>query len=118
MTSVKSLETQRAELEESLPEVDMEVVRARDNATSLVGELSELRQRLSNHQNAAKAAGSRILFNEERCRELQERIETNRGDLEAGGEKLAQQELDFNVSKDELHVLHERIEERSGALVQ
>lgn len=118
LTSLKSLEKQRAALEKSLPDAEMEVVRARDNATNLEGELSELRQRLSSHQNAAKAAGSRILFNEERCRELQERIETNRGDLEAGGEKLAQQELDFNVSKDELHVLHERIEERSRALTQ
>ena len=118
VNSLKSLEKQRRVLEESLPEVEMEVVRSRDNATNLESELSELRQRLSNHQNAARAADSRIRFNEERCRELEERIETNRSDLQSGGEKLAQQELDFNVSRDELHLLHQRIEERSGALVQ
>ncbi len=118
VNSLKSIETQRESFEASLPEVEMEVVRARDMATNLESELSELRQRLSNHQNAAKAAESRILFNEERCRELTERIQTNRNDLESAGEKLAQQELDFSVSKDELDALHKRIEERAEALAQ
>ena len=118
VNSLKSIETQRESFEVSLPEVEMEVVRARDMATNLESELSELRQRLSNHQNAAKAAESRILFNEERCRELTDRIQTNRNDLESAGEKLAQQELDFSVSKDELDALHKRIEERAEALAQ
>ena len=118
VNSLKSIETQRESFEESLPEVEMEVVRARDMATNLESELSELRQRLSNHQNAAKAAESRILFNEERCRELTERIETNRNDLESAGEKLAQQELDFSVSRDELDELLKRIDERAEALAQ
>ena len=118
VNSLKSIEQQRGSFEESLPEVEMEVVGARDKATNLESELSELRQRLSSHHNAANTTESRILFNEERCRELRERIQTNRDDLEMTEEKLAQQELDFSVSKEELDALLKCIEERDEALSQ
>ena len=116
--SLKSIERHRASLEESLPEVEMAVVSARDSATNLESELSELRQRLSSHQNAAHAAESRIRFNEERCEELRERIQTNRDDLQIAEQKLAQQELNFSVSKEELDALLRRIGEQEQALSQ
>ncbi|MCH2064014.1 MAG: chromosome segregation protein SMC [Roseibacillus sp.] len=118
VNSLKSIEKQRGSLELTLPEVEMEVVGARDKATNLESELSELRQRLSSHNNASHAAESRIRFNEERCKELRERIETNRDDLNVAEEKLAQQELDFSVSKEELDTLLKRIEERDQDLAQ
>ena len=118
VNSLKSVEKQRGSLEATLPEVEMEVVGARDKATNLESQLSELRQRLSSHNNAAHAAESRIRFNEERCKELRERIQTNRDDLEVAEEKLAQQELDFSVSKEELDTLLKRIEERDQDLAQ
>ena len=116
--SLKSFQRHRASLEESLPEVEMAVVSARDSATNLESELSELRQRLSSHQNAAHAAESRIRFNEERCEELRERIQTNRDDLQIAEQKLAQQELNFSVSKEELDALLRRIGEQEQALSQ
>ncbi|NIP93054.1 MAG: hypothetical protein GWO24_06180, partial [Akkermansiaceae bacterium] len=76
------------------------------------------RQRLSSHQNAAHAAENRIRFNHERCEELRERIATNRNDLQVAEQKLAQQELDFSVSKEELDALLERIAEQDQALAQ
>ncbi|MFP6857670.1 MAG: chromosome segregation protein SMC [Roseibacillus sp.] len=118
VNSLKSIETQRGEFELKLPEVEMEVVSARDKATNLEGELSELRQRLSSHQNAAHAAESRMRFNEERCEELRERITTNRDDLQIAEQKLAQQELNFSVSKEELDALFKRIGEQEQALEQ
>lgn len=118
VNSLKSIEVQRAQFEQSLPEVEMEVVGARDKATNLEGELSELRQRMSSHQNAAHAAESRIRFNDERCEELRERITTNSDDLQIAEQKLAQQELNFSVSKEELDALLTRIGEQEQALVQ
>lgn len=117
-TSLKSIELQRSSLEQSLPEVEMAVVSARDSATNLESELSELRQMLSGHQNASHAAESRIRFNEERCEELRERIKTNRDDLQSAEQKLAQQELNFSVSKEELDALLRRIGEQEQALHQ
>ena len=49
---------------------------------------------------------------------MRERIQTNRDDLEMTEEKLAQQELDFSVSKEELDALLKCIEERDEALSQ
>ena len=118
VNSLKSIETQRREYELNLPEVEMEVVAARDKATNLESELSEMRQCLSSHQNAAHAAESRIRFNEERCEELRERITINHDDLQIAEQKLAQQELNFSVSKEELDALMRRIGEQEQALEQ
>ena len=57
-------------------------------------ELSELRQRLSGHENAAQAAESRIQFNEERCEELLGRVKTNNDEIQITEQKFAQQEFD------------------------
>ena len=118
VNSLRALEKQRRSFEESLPEVEMAVVSARDSATNLESELSELRQRLSSHQNASHAAESRIRFNEERCDELRERIQTNRDDLQIAEQKLVQQELNFSVSKEELDALLKRIGEQEEAVAQ
>lgn len=117
-TSLKALETNRTEQEAALPEREMEVVSARDQATNLESELSELRQRHSSYMNSAHAAESRIKFNEERCQELQERIATNRDELLIAEQKLAQQELNFSVSKEELTALLKRIEEQERVLAR
>jgi len=111
-TSLRALESRRRDLDAALPEREKAAVEARDRAQNLEGELSELRQRRSHHQNAAHAAQSRIHFNEERCAELQERIASNRNDLGEVEEKLAQQEFDFNQSREELDALLERISAR------
>ncbi len=118
VNSLRSIEVLRSAFEERLPECEMEVVRARDKATHLETELSEMRQRLSGHQNATHGAESRIRFNEERCEELRERISTNRDDLQIAEQKLAQQELNFSVSKEELDVVLKRIAEQERALEQ
>lgn len=108
-TSLDAFASQRADLEELLPEREQAVVDARDRAQNLEAELSELRQQLSGHQSAVQAAESRIQFNRERCEELRGRIKNNADEVQTIEQKLAQQEFDFSESQSELEQVLARI---------
>ena len=108
--SIHSLEVRENELEVGLPEKEQAVVEARDAAQSLEAELSEVRQQLNHHTNAASAAESRIAFNKERQTELEARVNQNKDDILEAQKKLDQQLLDFEEAEQTLNSLTARIE--------
>lgn len=114
--SVRSLEVRETELEVGLPGKEEAVVRARDAAQSLEAELSEIRQQLNQHTNAASAAESRIAFNKERQTELEARVSQNRSDIEDAQSKLQQQQFDFEEVEKNLAELNSRVDTQKGQL--
>lgn len=114
--SIHSLEVREHELEVGLPEKEQAVVKARDAAQSLEAELSEIRQQLNHHTNAASAAESRIAFNKERQSELEARVSQNQSDILEAQEKLNQQLLDFEEAEQTLVELSRRIESQQTQL--
>lgn len=116
--SIRSLEVREAELEVGLPEREQAVVRARDAAQSLEAELSEIRQQLNGHTNAASAAESRIAFNKERQSELEARVSQNKDDILEAQQKLDQQLLDFEEAEQTLNALSARIESQQTLLAE
>jgi len=115
-TSIHSLEVREHELEVGLPEKEQAVVKARDAAQSLEVELSEIRQQLNHHTNAASAAESRIAFNKERQSELEARVTQNESDILEAQRKLDQQMLDFEEAEQTLVELSGRIESQQAQL--
>ena len=112
-------EPARASSNSSLPEREMEVVTARDKAPTSRPSFPSCASGFRVTKTPLHAAESRIRFNEERCEELRENeSSTNRDDLQIAEQKLAQQELDFSVSKEELDALLKRIKEQEQALEQ
>ncbi|MGB1874839.1 MAG: chromosome segregation protein SMC [Akkermansiaceae bacterium] len=116
--SIRSLEVREAELEVGLPEKEQAVVEARDAAQSLEAELSEVRQLLNQHTNAASAAESRIAFNKERQSELEARVSQNKDDILEAQKKLDQQLLDFEEAEQTLNSLSARIESQQAQLAE
>ena len=116
--SIHSLEVREHELEEGLPEKEQAVVKARDAAQSLEAELSEIRQQLNQHTNAASAAESRIAFNKERQSELEARVSQNQSDIEDAQSKLEQQQFDFAEVEKNLAELSGRVEQQKEQLAQ
>lgn len=114
--SIRSLEVREAELELGLPEKEQAVVKARDAAQSLEAELSEIRQQLNEHTNAASAAESRIAFNRERQSELEARVSQNKDDILEAQQKLDQQLLDFEEAEQTLTKLSSRINSQQELL--
>jgi chromosome segregation protein len=114
--SIRSLEVREAELEVGLPEKEQAVVKARDAAQSLEAELSEIRQQLNEHTNAASAAESRIAFNKERQAELEARVSQNKDDISEAQQKLDQQLLDFEEAEQTLTKLSSRINSQQALL--
>ena len=115
-TSIHSLEVRENELEVGLPEKEQAVVAARDAAQSLEAELSEIRQQLNQHTNAASAAESRIAFNKERQSELEARVTQNQSDILEAQKKLEQQQLDFAEAEQTLTDLTGKIESQQTQL--
>ncbi|MCP5536567.1 MAG: chromosome segregation protein SMC [Akkermansiaceae bacterium] len=116
--SIHSLEVRETELEVGLPEKEQAVVKARDAAQSLEAELSEIRQQLNHHTNAASAAESRIAFNKERQAELEARVSQNQSDILEAQQKLEQQQLDFIEAEQTLNDLTGRIESQQALLAE
>ena len=116
--SIRSLEVRETELETGLPEKEQAVVKARDAAQSLEAELSEIRQQLNHHTNAASAAESRIAFNKERQAELEARVSQNKDDILEAQQKLDQQLLDFEEAEQTLNKLSSRIESQQALLAE
>ncbi len=116
--SIRSLEAREAELEVGLPEKEQAVVQARDAAQSLEAELSEIRQQLNHHTNAASAAESRIAFNKERQSELEARVSQNKDDILDAQKKLDQQLLDFEEAEQTLNDLSARIDSQQALLAE
>ena len=116
--SIRSLEVRENELEVGLPEKEQAVVQARDAAQSLEAELSEIRQQLNHHTNAASAAESRIAFNKERQSELEARVNQNKDDILEAKKKLDQQLLDFEEAEQTLNNLRTRIESQQNLLAE
>lgn len=116
--SIHSLEVRENELEVGLPEKELAVVEARDAAQSLEAELSEVRQQLNHHTNAASAAESRIAFNKERQSELEARVNQNKDDILEAQKKLDQQLLDFEEAEQTLNSLTTRIESQQQMLAE
>ena len=114
--SIYSLEVRETELEVGLPEKEQAVVQARDAAQSLESELSEIRQQLNEHTNAASAAENRIAFNKERQSELEARVSQNQSDIEDAQNKLQQQQFDFAEAEKTLEELTGRIESQQTYL--
>ncbi|MBT8035999.1 MAG: chromosome segregation protein SMC [Verrucomicrobiae bacterium] len=114
--SIHSLEVREHELEVGLPEKEQAVVKARDAAQSLEAELSEIRQQLNHHTNAASAAESRIAFNKERQSELEARVTQNQSDILEAQKKLDQQLLDFEEAEQTRVELTSRIESQQAQL--
>lgn len=108
--SIHSLEVREDELERGLPEKEQAVVHARDAAQSLEAELSNIRQQLNEHTNAASAAESRIAFNKERTAELEARVSQNQSDIEDAQSKLEQQQFDFEEAEKTLAELTSRVD--------
>ena len=117
-TSIHSLEVRETELEVGLPEKEEAVVTARDAAQSLESELSDIRQQLNEHTNAANAAESRIAFNKERQSELEARVSQNQSDIEDAQNKLQQQQFDFAEAEKMLEELTGRIESQQTLLAE
>ncbi len=117
-TSIHSLEVRETELEVGLPEKEQAVVDARDAAQSLESELSDIRQQLNEHTNAANAAESRIAFNKERQSELEARVTQNQSDIEDAQDKLQQQQFDFAEAEKMLEELTGRIESQQIHLAE
>lgn len=116
--SIHSLEVRETELEVGLPEKEVAVVEARDAAQRLESELSEIRQQLNHHTNAASAAESRIAFNKENQSELEARVSQNQRDIEEAQGKLDQQQFDFEEAEKLLLELGERIESKQAQLAE
>lgn len=116
--SIHSLEVREHELEQGLPEKEQAVVQARDAAQSLEAELSEIRQQLNHHTNAASAAESRIAFNKERQSELEARVSQNQTDIEDAQTKLQQQQFDFEEAEKMLAELTGRIDSQKAQLAE
>jgi len=114
--AIHLLEVRECELEDGLPARESAVVEARDAAQSLEAELSEIRQQLNHHTNAASAAESRIAFNKENQTELQARIEQNQREIEEAKKKLDQQKVDVEEAEKMLEELSERIESKQAQL--
>lgn len=114
--SIYSLEVRENELDVHLPEKEQAVVAARDEAQSLESELSEIRQQLNQHTNAASAADSRIAFNKERQSELEARVAQNQTDIMEAQEKLQQQQFDCEEAERTLVELTQRIESQQSTL--
>lgn len=114
--SIHSLEVRETELDVHLPEKEQAVVAARDAAQSLESELSEIRQQLNHHSNAASAAESRIVFNKERQAELEARVIQNQTDILEAQEKLTQQQSDYEEAGKMLGDLTQRIESQQMML--
>ncbi|MGJ8677884.1 MAG: chromosome segregation protein SMC [Akkermansiaceae bacterium] len=114
--SIHSLEVRETELDVHLPEKEQAVIVARDAAQSLESELSEVRQQLNHHSNAANAAESRIAFNKERQAELESRITQNQSDILEAQEKLMQQQSDYEEAERMLTELATRIESQQAQL--
>ena len=115
-SSIHALEVRENELDVHLPEKELAVVAARDAAQSLESELSEIRQQLNQHSNAASAAESRITFNNERQAELEARVIQNQTDIMEAQEKLLQQQSDCEEAEKMLIELTERIESQQAML--
>ncbi|MBT7958124.1 MAG: chromosome segregation protein SMC [Akkermansiaceae bacterium] len=116
--SIHSLEVRENELEVGLPEKEEAVVKARDAAQSLEAELSEIRQQLNHHTNAASAAESRIAFNKERQSELEARVSQNKSDIEDAQDKLRQQQFDFEEVEKNFAELTSRVDTQKEQLAQ
>ena len=116
--SIHSLEVRETELEVGLPEKEAAVVEARDAAQRLEAELSEIRQQLNHHTNAASAAESRIAFNKENQSELEARVNQNQKDIVEAQGKLDQQQFDFDETQKLLTELTERIESKQAQLAE
>ncbi|NWK54096.1 chromosome segregation protein SMC [Verrucomicrobiaceae bacterium N1E253] len=114
--SIHSLEVRETELEVGLPEKEQAVVEARDAAQRLEAELSEIRQQLNHHTNAASASESRMAFNQENHSELQGRVSQNQQEIEEARGKLDQQQSDYEESEKLLIELTERIESKQAQL--
>jgi len=116
--SIHSLEVRETELEVGLPEKEEAVVKARDAAQSLEAELSEIRQQLNHHTNAASAAESRIAFNKERQAELEARVSQNQKDILEAQKKLEQQQFDFQEAEKTFEELAGRVESQQAELAE
>lgn len=116
--SVHALEVRETELEVGLPEKEQAVVEARDAAQRLESELSEIRQQLNHHTNAASAAESRMAFNRENQTELESRVSQNRREIEEARQKLDQQQSDLDESEKLLAELSGRIESKQVQLAE
>lgn len=114
--SIHSLEVRETELEVGLPEKELAVIEARDSAQSLEAELSEIRQQLNHHTNAASAAESRIAFNKENQSELEARVNQNQAEIIEAQGKLDQQQFDFEETEKLLAELTTRIESKQAQL--
>ena len=128
LVSLSSLFKKRDGFENELPQKEAAVVNARDKAQALDGQLSALRQRLSDKKNAISAAQNRIAFNDERRGELAERLQQNEKDIAATDLSLAEQQETLQQSQASLEDLEKRISDKesqaqerqqaSGAIVQ
>ncbi len=116
--SIRSLEVREHEIEQDLPQRELAVISARDNAQELESQLSEIRQILNEKRNAANAAQSKIAFNKERQAELIVRIEQNESEIEETRNKLMQQEMDFQTATVSLTELTGKISSQESSLAE
>jgi chromosome segregation protein len=108
--SVSSLRTRQADLEARIHDDEVQVSADRLELRELDQQLSNLRHQLNEHQNQIQAADSRIGFNTERQRELENLIAQNSGDVASNEQRMLNQEEELKSADSALISIRENIE--------
>jgi chromosome segregation protein len=108
--SVASLRTRQAELEARIHDDEVQVSADRMELRELDMQLSNLRHQLNEVQNQVQSADSRIGFNTERQRELENLIAQNSGDVASNEQRMLNQEEELKSADSALISIRENIE--------
>ena len=109
-TSVASLRLRQADLEARIHDDEVQVSADRMELRELDMQLSNLRHQLNEVQNQVQSADSRIGFNTERQRELENLIAQNSGDVSSNEQRLLNQEEELKSADSALISIRENIE--------
>ncbi|MDB6071993.1 MAG: chromosome segregation protein [Verrucomicrobiales bacterium] len=108
-TSTASLRQRQAELENRIHDDEVQVAADRMELREVDMQLSNLRHQLNERQNQIQAADSRMGFNKERQRELENLIAQNSGDVASSEQRLLNQEEELKSADSALISIRENI---------
>ena len=108
--SVASLRTRQAELEARIHDDEVQVSADRMELRELDMQLSNLRHQLNEVQNQVQSSDSRIGFNTERQKELENLIAQNSGDVASNEQRMLNQEEELKSADSALISICENIE--------